>query len=100
MNDSEPELPETVELPTRAVHIGRDAEGCDHYVIPGQSVIVVRHTVDGDDHVITQQLEDRSLSEWVEYTDYAHGWTVCKYDDRDFAEWLLGGAAGQHGVSA
>ncbi len=56
MNDSEPELPETVELPTRAVHIGRDAEGCDHYVIPGQSVIVVRHAVGGDQHVITQQL--------------------------------------------
>lgn len=87
---SVPELPETVALPTRAVHIGRDADGADHYVEPGQRIFVVRHEADGDELEHIEELNGRSVSTWVDYVADRRGWVVCTYDDRSMAEWLLG----------
>ncbi len=93
---SDPELPETVELPDRAHHIGRDAEGADHYLLPGNSVFVVRHEAAGDELVRVEVLEERSAQEWMDYVRTKRGWAVEKYDDRPFAEWLLEARPPQH----
>lgn len=86
---SDPELPEAVELPSRAVHVGRDCTGADHYLVPGHRVIVVRHEPAGDTVEHTAGLGHRSAADWVDYVAERRGWTVCTYDDRSIAALLF-----------
>lgn len=88
MNVSEPELPETVELPDQAFHLGRDLEGADHYATPSKRVIVVCHDADGD---VLQREEtiDAPLQEWMDFVRSRRGWAAEKYDDRPFVDWVL-----------
>lgn len=97
---SVPELPETVELPDRAFHLGRDRSGADHYATPSKQVLVVRHAADGDELEREEMIGDRPLQDWMDYVRAERGWTVEVYDDRPFAEWLSNPRVPQEEVSA
>ena len=100
MNESNPELPESV-VPSGAVHLGRDAEGADHYLLRARRVVaIVRHEADGDELEATESVEHRPVQDWMDYVRAQRGWTVEKYDDRSFAEWVLGSRVPQEEVSA
>jgi len=99
MNESDPELPETVELPDRAFHLGRDRSGADHYATPSKRVLVVRHTAAGDELERAEAI-GRPLQDWMDYVRSERGWTVEKYDARPFAEWALNPRVPQEGVCA
>lgn len=88
-SESGPEPVETVDLPAEARHLGRDRKGTDHYLLPEDRIIVVKHDAAGDELVWVQCLDDDRVENWVEHITTTRGWLVCKYDDRDFAEWLL-----------
>lgn len=89
MNVSDPELPETVELPDNAFHLGRDGEGADHYATTDRRVFVVRHDADGDVLEREETIAPKSLQEWMDYVRDRRGWLVEKYDDRPTLEWIL-----------
>jgi len=101
MTNSDPELPESV-VPSGAVHLGRDAEGADHYLLRARrTVFIVRHEADGEELEATEDVEHRPVQDWMDYVRSERGWLVEKYDDRPFAEWVLGTRVPQEqGVSA
>jgi len=97
---SDPELPESV-VPSGAVHLGRDAEGADHYLLRTRRlVIVARHTETGDELEDTECVEYRPVQDWMDYVRTKRGWTVEVYDDRPFAEWIGNPRVPQEEVSA
>jgi len=97
---SSPELPESV-VPSGAVHLGRDAEGADHYLLRTQRVIgVVRHTEAGDELEAVESVEHRPVQDWMDYVRAERGWTAEKYDARPFAEWALNPRVPQEEVDA
>lgn len=97
---SVPELKESA-VPSGAIHIGRDAEGADHYLVEHEFVRIVRHTEGGDELEHFESLETRSVQDWMDYVRDRRGWLVEKYDDRPMLEWVLDRTAPQEqGVGA
>ena len=97
---SVPELPESV-VPSGAVHLGRDAEGADHYLLRNRrAVIVVRHEAGGDELEQTESVENRPVQDWMDYVRGKRGWAAEKYDDRPFCEWVLNPRVPQEEVTA
>ncbi len=100
MNESDPELPESV-VPSGADHLGRDAEGADHYLLRTRRlVIIARHTETGDELEATESVEHRPVQDWMDYVRAERGWTAEKYDARPFAEWISNPRIPQEEVSA
>lgn len=68
-----------------ATFVGRDATGARHRHDPRDDTLYVV-TDDGVEH--TEDLDGRSLDEWVAFVADRRGWDVRPDTDADLGEWL------------